>query len=1013
MATTKITSPDLFDLGSLNTALKLPSGTTAERPTSPSTGEWRYNTTTNLVEYYDGGSWRELVSDDIPPIASENFNTVLYDGNGATNNITGVGFQPDWVWIKERGPAAEQSNIYDSSRGVQKFIVSNSNAAEVAGSANRLNAFGSDGFTVGSDNEINDTGSTYVAWCWKANGGTTASNGEGSVTSTVQANTKGGFSVITWTGTGGVNTVGHGLNSAPELILIKSTSVSGDWQVYAEPIGATKKLILNLNIAESTSTRFNNTSPTSTVFSFNDFGIGTNSDFVTYAFHSIDGYSKIGTYTGNRPNDVIVQTGFEVGFVMIKAVDATDDWFIVDNKRGDNLLYANLTDAESSFTGVSFLSNGFMLNGSANSGGTNNSGTTFLYMAFASDASSAPTLADSFANKLYTGTNAAQSITGLGFQPSFIWFKNRTGTNSHALFDSVRGNLSSIYSDLTSAANISSAGEDLTSFDSDGFSVGTVANAGSTNVSGGSIVAWNWKANTIPTLNTDGTIQSVVSANQAAGFSIVKYTGTSSAATVGHGLSATPEMIIVKKLGATQDWWGYHKDLNGGTNPAYYFIRLNLSDAESLNASSGGSIWNSTAPTSTVFSTGTTLQESSDYIAYCFHSVAGYSKFGSYTGDGTTTKTITTGFQPNFVFIKITDAADNWVILDSARGGSKNLKPNSNAAEATESGTNVEFISTGFKLIGSGPGLGQVNGNGNSYIYMAFKENPTPIVIPAGEMAYMVLAGGASGASNGGGGGAGGLRSSYGSSGGGASAESNITLSAGTYTITIGGGGASIDNSTSYQSIGNAGTATTISGNATVNTVGGGGGGSNTTAAATGGCGGGSGSGSGGSTGAAGTAGEGFAGGNGMASTHPYTGAGGGGTGAVGGGASSSAPGAGGAGASITITGTGVNYGGGGGGTGGTGVGYTGPGGAGGSGGGGAGGAYNGSGTAAGVNTGGGGGATGDAGSFTSGAGGSGIVILRMNTSDYSGTTTGSPTVTTVGYETVLTFTGSGTYVHS
>ena len=111
------------------------------------------------------------------------------------------------------------------------------------------------------------------------------------------------------------------------------------------------------------------------------------------------------------------------------------------------------------------------------------------------------------------------------------------------------------------------------------------------------------------------------------------------------------------------------------------------------------------------------------YIAYCFHSVAGYSKIGSYTGDGTTTKTITTGFQPDFVLIKTTDNSDNWVILDSVRGGSKNLKPNDSAAEATESGTNVEFISTGFRLIGSGAGLGQVNGNGNDFIYMAFKIN--------------------------------------------------------------------------------------------------------------------------------------------------------------------------------------------------------------------------------------------------------------------------------------------------
>ena len=129
MATTKITSPDLFNLESLNTALKLPSGTTAERPTSPSTGEWRYNTTTNLVEFWDGGEWRDLQSEDIPPIPSENFNTVLYDGTSATHAITGVGFQPDLVWIKDRNNT--ESHIWnDSTRGAGNDLSSNSTNAQ-------------------------------------------------------------------------------------------------------------------------------------------------------------------------------------------------------------------------------------------------------------------------------------------------------------------------------------------------------------------------------------------------------------------------------------------------------------------------------------------------------------------------------------------------------------------------------------------------------------------------------------------------------------------------------------------------------------------------------------------------------------------------------------------------------------------------------------------------------------------------------------------------------------------
>ena len=283
MATTKITSPDLFDLGSLNSALKLPSGTTAERPTSPSTGEWRYNTTTNLVEFWDGGEWRDLQSEDIPPINSENFNAVIWSGDDTDGREITVGFKPDFVWIKPRNLASSH-RLFDSTRGAQKFLISDSTSAEQTAST-VLQSFTTTGFTVGVSSGVNESPYTYVAWCWKANGGTTSSNTDGSVTSTVQANTKAGFSVITWAGTGGVNTVGHGLNSAPELILIKGLSSSGDWQVYSSPTGNGNKLALNSSAAQSSTTRWNSTSPTSSVFTLNDSGLGTN--LVAYAFQSV------------------------------------------------------------------------------------------------------------------------------------------------------------------------------------------------------------------------------------------------------------------------------------------------------------------------------------------------------------------------------------------------------------------------------------------------------------------------------------------------------------------------------------------------------------------------------------------------------------------------------------------------------------------------------------------------------------------------------------------------------
>lgn len=1005
MATTKITNPDLFDLGSLNTALKLPSGTTAERPTSPSTGEWRYNTTTNLVEFWDGGEWTELQSEDIPPIPSENFNVVLYTGNGSTQSITGVGFQPDFVWIKSRSISGSNHVVYDTTRGAGEYLIPNTDGAEGT-IANGLTSFDSDGFTLGSEAGHNFNGATFVAWCWKANGGTTSSNTDGSITSTVQANTKAGFSIVKYTGNQSNATIGHGLGVVPEMIIAKGLYVQ-NWAVYHKDAGSNYWLQLNGATAKIDEPIWQDTTPTSSVFSVNNNVVinKSSSDSIAYCFHSVAGYSKFGSYTGNgSANGPIVETGFEPAFLMIKNTSSTESggasWLMYDNKRNtsnprNSRLWANLSGAEYSTAcyDVDFLSNGFQIAAFCSTYGMNESGDTYLYMAFAADPSStAPTLPDSFANKIYSGNSSNQSITGLGFSPSFSWIKVRNNTYVHGLYDILRGPLQRLRSNGTEAnENVPNS---LTSFDSDGFTLGSDIGQNQTAMN---YVSWNWKANSIPAINTDGTIQSMVSANQAAGFSIVKYTGNGvNASTVGHGLSSEPEVIIIKSTTFASFWAVYNKYNTGSSgNPETEYVRLN-----SANATATTSVyWGNTAPTSSVFSIGTDTdvnKSGETNIAYCFTSISGFSKMGSYTGDGTTTKTITTGFQPNFVLIKVTDGADNWVILDSARGGSKNLKPNSNAAEATESGTNVEFLSTGFKLIGSGPGLGQVNGNGNDYIYMAYKENPAQYPIPSGEVGYLVVAGGGGGAVTGGAGGAGGLRTTYGTtSGGGSSAESNITLSAQTYTITVGAGGAGL---TSGPADGNAGSNSVFGSITSI----GGGKGTNSGAGGTGGSGG---TGRGSAAGGSGTANQGFNGGLGFGS---WTSGGGGGAGQVGQNAPADEQGGdGGNGLNITITGSNAGYAGGGGGAGGTSLG------SGGAGGGGNGGKSSVPATSGTTNTGSGGGAQTNGGSTISGAGGSGIVVLRMNTSDYSGTTTGSPTVTTVGTETVLTYTGSGTYVHS
>ena len=1006
MATTKITSPELFDLASLDSALQLPSGTTAERPTSPSTGEWRYNTDDNAIEFYDGSFWLTIQDEDIPPVASENFNTVLYDGTSATHAITGLGFQPDLVWIKDRGNA-EQHILNDSSRGASNDLSSNTTGAQANRPTGFL-SFDSDGFTLGTDGGgvVNDSArGPYVAWCWKANGGTTSSNTDGSITSTVQANTKAGFSIVQWTGTGSAGTLGHGLSSAPELIMVKDTTVAYNWYVFTTATGSNIRFE-GLNTDSASTPAASQMTTTSTlienvpsVASLNTSG----SAMIIYAFHSVSGYSKFGSYTGTGlSNGPIINTGFEPAYIMVKGSSNPGSWWIWDNKRNttnprNNILRADTNGAEVTNTtyDVNFLSNGFQLIGTNTD--VNGSGRTYIYMAFASDPSTAPVLADSFDTTIYDGSGTLRNVSGLGFSPSFAWIKNRVAANSHNLYDTSRGATKLLESDTTDAEATSSTG--LTAFLNNGF---TVSTGSGVNNASGQYVAWNWKANSIPTINTDGSETTVVSANQAAGFSIVKI-GNAGPNTYGHGLTAAPEIIFFKMLNVVSPWYTYNKDLNGGSNPAAWFLKLDSTAAETNNPS--GSLFNTTEPTSTVFSLGTSIGNA---IAYCFHSVDGFSKIGSYAGNGTS-QSVTLGFEPTFLMLRKRDDVQDWFMLDSVRDPSnpKSERLFANLSSGrTVSSTTISFTSTGFDLPSA-----SFNDTGKNFIYMAFKENPEQPAIPSGEMAYLVVAGGGSGhrsdSNNGaGGGGAGGLRSSYVRTGGGGTVESNITLTAKTYTITVGAGGA--DNSTA--------SGPAISGSDsvldTITSVGGGGGGGIGLPAevSTSGGSGGGGGGYNSAAGASGTSNQGFAGGNGSPSTSgtfsERNGGGGGGAGSVGTTGSTSSAGPGGIGVTVPITGTNVGYAGGG--SGGNKAGSNVPG----TDGGGSGAGTGAIGTAGTANTGGGGGG-GGVNSYAGKGGGSGIVILRMNTSDYSGTTTGSPTVTTVGGETILTYTGSGTYVHS
>jgi len=659
-------------------------------------------------------------------LPSSMFKAVTYSGNSSTQNIT-VGFKPDLVWIKERGPNAENHNWYDSSRGVTKFLSTNNTNAESSGGS-RLTSFNTNGFTLGSDNEINDNGSTYVAWCFKANGGTLSSNTDGDITSTVQVNNNLGFSIAKWeSSSSSSHTIGHGLDTTPSAILYKKYSSTGSWFIYTNVIdGSWDELTLN---AQDGKVDYSATYGTSTTFRTVTSSAGA--DWITYSFANKSGFSKIGKYTvPSGGGDTFVETGFKPKFVMIKCTShGSTHWEILDSSRSPGLvsnesavrMRANDTSADAGFndTPVRFLSNGFMLKKSVTANIYNDyhaSNRTYFYMAFADDpTATSPTLADSFNTKAYTGTgNDPLAITGVGFQPDLVWIKTRTQSREHIWSDVVRG----LNKELSSSDTAAQESRGVKSFDADGFTLDNSTH--NYNNNGENYISWAWKAGELPSINTDGNTTSIVSVNSNAGLSIVRYIGGGGVATIGHGLSAAPEMVIVKSLGHSASWYTYHAGLDG-SSPEDYNVRLNEDAARQDSAS----YWNDTAPTNSVFTIGTTTgvsQNNTEFIAYCFRSISGYSKIGSYTG-ATSGVTVNVGFQPDFVMVKSASNVEHWAILDSTRGSQKALYPNRTNAESNTALHTITFSSTGFSFPHQDTADAMLNENGYTYIYAAFKIN--------------------------------------------------------------------------------------------------------------------------------------------------------------------------------------------------------------------------------------------------------------------------------------------------
>jgi len=320
------------------------------------------------------------------------FNTKLYTGNGSTNAQTGVGFQPDFTWIKSRSNTYSNT-LTDAVRGVTKHNASNSSNAEYT-STTEITSFNSDGFTVGTDAGVNNSSSTFASWNWKAGttgSGTSSGSGTGKAYS-YSVSTTSGFSIVKYTGNGTAgHTIPHHLGAVPKMIITKNLGRGEHWRVYHSSIGNANKLSLNNVTPSASATEWNSTTPTSSVFSIGTGEqINYNDDnYIAYCFAAVPGFSAMGSYTGNQlTNGPFIYTGFKPAFILSKKINGDSDWYIFDSKReGYNIdndtLLANQTNAEPTTNYLDIFSNGYKVR--TGDGDVNTNNGTYAYMAFAEE----------------------------------------------------------------------------------------------------------------------------------------------------------------------------------------------------------------------------------------------------------------------------------------------------------------------------------------------------------------------------------------------------------------------------------------------------------------------------------------------------------------------------------------------------------------------------------------------------------------------------------------------------
>jgi hypothetical protein len=643
----------------------------------------------------------------------EGFSTVTYKGNESTMYVGGTGFKPDLVWFKQRD-GTRNNTLIDSVRGGTKQLFSNSTGSEET-YATAITSFDTDGFTIGSQYNINEDNKSMVAWNWD-----------------MGADTPTGFSAVTYTGNGTARSIA-GLGFQPDLVWFKERNNAVSHRVFDSVRGATKRIFPNNTGAESTQT----TALTS--FDTDGFSLGTggavngNGDTyvawgwdmgnttVTNTSGSISSQVRanptygqsIVSWSGNSQANASIGHGLSSApdLVITKSRTDANDWVTdvsnITGTTGDALRLNNTTSITANASILPTKPSSSVFYNSTDNGSFNVSNKNYISYCFHSVSGYSK-----FGSYTGNGNTSSGNAITTGFKPAFLMIKRTDATSSWTMFDNVRDVFNPHKKRLNADEDAIEASFDYgVNFDSTGFTVMDVNTSDANYI----YMAFAGGMDSISDYNTDGSIDSRVKANTTYGQSIVSYTGTGTTGTVGHGLSSAPDMYIVKNRDAADDWAVYHTSLGNAK-------RLSLNDNVAEQSTNN---WNSTSPTSSAFTVYGGENRVNDngekYIAYCFHDVTGYSKFGSYTGTGSNVS-VTTGFAPAFTMVKRVDSGDSWFIFDNTREPDGvvdlRLEADTTASEASVT-TGLTYTSTGFTVTSTN---GAFNASGGTYIYMAFAD---------------------------------------------------------------------------------------------------------------------------------------------------------------------------------------------------------------------------------------------------------------------------------------------------